>query len=161
MTDTEDVKVEVQGEDIIITAFGTDHLVIYSRREDSVELRAKKLFGPLDFRLRAWTLANQKAQELGWLGCVRRHEPEEGVKKRPHEKHGPGARHAPCSTLPEPNGTLPSPETIDNQYRTIAKLENDGQDTEAAVERLKQFIEAQEDLKQDRDWLLSKLADTS
>ena len=81
MTDTEDVKVGVQGEDIIITAFGTDHLVIYSRREDSIELRAKKLFGPLDFRLRAWTLANQKAQELGWLGCVRRHEPEEGVEK--------------------------------------------------------------------------------
>ena len=51
-------------------------------------------------------------------------------------------------------------EQVDNQYRTIAKLENDGQDAEAAVERLKQFIEAQEDLKQDRDWLLSKLADT-
>ena len=52
-------------------------------------------------------------------------------------------------------------ERIDNQYRIIAKLENDGQDPEAAVEELKQFIEAEEDLKQDRDWLLSKLADTS
>jgi hypothetical protein len=52
-------------------------------------------------------------------------------------------------------------ERVDNQYRIIAKLENDGQDTEAAVEELKQFIEAEEDLKQDRDWLLSKLADTS
>ena len=28
---------------------------------------ARKLFGPLDFRVRAWTLANHKAQELGWL----------------------------------------------------------------------------------------------
>ena len=52
-------------------------------------------------------------------------------------------------------------ERVDDQYRIIAKLENDGQDTEAAVEQLKQFIEAQDDLKQDRDWLLSKLADTS
>jgi hypothetical protein len=81
VTDTEDVNVEVRGEDIIITAFGTDHLVIYSRREDSAELRARKLFGPLDFRLRAWTLANQKAQELEWSGCVRRHELEDGVEK--------------------------------------------------------------------------------
>ena len=39
MTDTKDVNVEVRGEDIIITAPGTDHLVIYSKRENSVELR--------------------------------------------------------------------------------------------------------------------------
>ena len=66
MTGIKDVNVEVRGEDIIITAPGTDHLVIYSKRENSVELRARKLYGPLDFRLRAWTLANHKAQELGW-----------------------------------------------------------------------------------------------
>ena len=66
MTGIKDVNVEVRGEDIIITAPGTDHLVIYSKREGSVELRARKLYGPLDFRLRAWTLANHKAQELGW-----------------------------------------------------------------------------------------------
>jgi hypothetical protein len=64
VTDTEDVNVEVRGEDIF-SAFGTDHLAIYSRREDSVELRARKLFGPLDFRLRAWILANQKAPRTG------------------------------------------------------------------------------------------------
>ena len=66
MTGIKDVNVEVRGEDIIITAPSTDHLVIYSKRENSVELRARKLYGPLDFRLRAWTLANHKAQELGW-----------------------------------------------------------------------------------------------
>jgi len=37
MTDTKDVNVEVRGEDIIIAAPGTDHLVIYSKRENSVE----------------------------------------------------------------------------------------------------------------------------
>ena len=67
MTDTKDVNVEVRGEDIVITAPGTDHLVIYSKRDGSVELSARKLFVPLDFRVRAWTLANHKAQELGWL----------------------------------------------------------------------------------------------
>ena len=70
MTDTKDVNVEVRGEEIIITAPGTDHLVIYSKRENSVELRARKLYGPLDFRLRAWTLANHKAQELGWSKSI-------------------------------------------------------------------------------------------
>ena len=70
MTGIKDVNVEVRGEDIIITAPGTDHLVIYSKREGSVELRARKLYGPLDFRLRAWTLANHKAQELGWSKSV-------------------------------------------------------------------------------------------
>jgi hypothetical protein len=69
MTETEDVddvNVEVRDEDIVIISPGTDHLVIYSKCEGSVQLRARKLFGPLDFRVRAWTLANQKAQELGW-----------------------------------------------------------------------------------------------
>ena len=73
MTDTKDVNVEVRGEDIIITAPGTDHLVIYSKRENSFELRARKLYGPLDFRLRAWTLANHKAQELGWSNISHGH----------------------------------------------------------------------------------------
>ena len=49
MTDTKDVNVEVRGEDIIITAPGTDHLVIYSKRENSFELRARKLYGPFGF----------------------------------------------------------------------------------------------------------------
>jgi hypothetical protein len=35
MTDTKDVNVEVRGEDVIITAPGTDYLVIYCKRENS------------------------------------------------------------------------------------------------------------------------------
>ena len=52
-------------------------------------------------------------------------------------------------------------EQINNQYRIIAKLESDGHDTEAAVELLKQVIETQQDNEQDRDRLMSKLADAS
>ena len=40
MTDTKDVNVEVRGEDIVITVPGTDHLVIYSKRDGSVETAA-------------------------------------------------------------------------------------------------------------------------
>jgi hypothetical protein len=67
MIETKDMDVELRGDDIVITAPGRDYLVIFSRREGSVQLRARKLFGPLDFRVRAWTLANHKAQELGWF----------------------------------------------------------------------------------------------
>jgi hypothetical protein len=66
MATTKDVNVEVRGEDILITVPGSDHMAIYSKRDGSVELMARKLFGPMDFRVRAWTLANQMAQELGW-----------------------------------------------------------------------------------------------
>ena len=44
MTETNDV--ELRGKDIVITAPGTDYLVIFSKREGSVQLRATKLFGP-------------------------------------------------------------------------------------------------------------------
>ena len=52
-------------------------------------------------------------------------------------------------------------EQIDSQYRLIANLESDGHDTSAAVELLRQFIEAQEHHERDRDRLVSKLAVTS
>ena len=50
---------------------------------------------------------------------------------------------------------------IDNQYRIIAKLESEGHDTAAAVELLKEFIEAQALYEQDRDRLVTKLATAS
>ena len=64
MTDTEDVNVEVRGEDIIITAFGTDHLVIYSRREDSVELRGQNCSGLWIFACEL-DLGKQKGRRTG------------------------------------------------------------------------------------------------
>ena len=50
---------------------------------------------------------------------------------------------------------------IDNQYRIIAKLESEGHDTAAAVDLLKQFVEAQELSERDRDRLMTKLATAS
>ena len=49
----------------------------------------------------------------------------------------------------------------DNQYRIIAKLESEGHDTAAAVELLKEFIEAQALYERDRDRLVTKLATAS
>ncbi|HET7852139.1 MAG TPA: hypothetical protein VFK91_05275 [Methyloceanibacter sp.] len=50
---------------------------------------------------------------------------------------------------------------IDSQYRIIAKLESEGHDTTAAIDLLKQFIEAQETYERDRDRLMFKLATAS
>ena len=50
---------------------------------------------------------------------------------------------------------------INNQYRVIAKLESEGHDTAAAVELLKEFVEAQELYERDRDRLMTKLATAS
>ena len=50
---------------------------------------------------------------------------------------------------------------IDSQYRIIANLESEGHDTVAAVELLKEFIEAQQLYERDRDRLMSKLATAS
>jgi IS4 transposase len=50
---------------------------------------------------------------------------------------------------------------IDDQYRIIAKLESEGHDTAAAVDLLKQFVEAQELYERDRDRLMTKLATAS
>jgi IS4 transposase len=50
---------------------------------------------------------------------------------------------------------------IDSQYRIIAKLEREGHDTTAAIDLLKQFVEAQETYERDRDRLMSKLATAS
>jgi hypothetical protein len=49
-------------------------------------------------------------------------------------------------------------QQINNQYRIIARLEEGGHDTAAAIELLKQFIETQQDNEEDRDRLLARLA---
>ncbi len=47
---------------------------------------------------------------------------------------------------------------IAEQYRVIAKLEDEGHDTTAAVDLLKQFLEMQELHEHTRDRLMNKLA---
>lgn len=63
-----DINVQVEGADIVVTQPGTDYLVIYCRRDGASDLVARKApIGPIDFRVQAWTLANDTARELGWI----------------------------------------------------------------------------------------------
>lgn len=75
MTHSDLLKVEVQGADILVALRGTCFRVKYRKRE-APWLIAQE-YGPDDpdapvtlseFRALAWTAANDKARELGWLG---------------------------------------------------------------------------------------------
>jgi hypothetical protein len=64
----EDLRVEVRDTEIIVYVPDTDYAVTYYRRDGTRNLVAKKApFGPIDFRVRAWILANDKARDLGWF----------------------------------------------------------------------------------------------
>jgi len=67
MAEKDDINVQVEGADIVVVQPGTDYLVIYCRRGGARQLAARKLSGPIDFRVRAWTLANDMARDLGWI----------------------------------------------------------------------------------------------
>jgi hypothetical protein len=70
MSDVRDLTVEVEGPDIIVRMPGTDNLAIYHKPDGAPRLRSKDQFGPIDFRVHAWRLANDAAKELGWLEVV-------------------------------------------------------------------------------------------
>jgi hypothetical protein len=74
-------RLEVSGDEIIVTAPGTSHCVVYQCPPGENGLMAKTSSGeasdpipsdeaPIthtDFRARAWVLAHDKARELGWI----------------------------------------------------------------------------------------------
>jgi hypothetical protein len=62
-----ELTVEVEGPEIIVRLPGTDNIAIYHKPNGSPQLRSKDQVGPADFRVRAWALANDTAQELGWF----------------------------------------------------------------------------------------------
>ena len=68
MTTTDDLIVEVNGYDIIVRMPGTTNIAIYHKPNGALHLVARgSPVGPIDFRVRAWTIANDTAQEVGWL----------------------------------------------------------------------------------------------
>jgi hypothetical protein len=67
MSDTGGLTVKVNGTDIIVRMQGTTHIAIYHKPHGSPQLRSKLQVGPVDFRVHAWTLANDAAHQLGWL----------------------------------------------------------------------------------------------
>jgi hypothetical protein len=77
MTDPDDLKVEVQGADIVVTLPGASYAVTYYRATAfPQQLLTKSHSGREDqsapmtqakFHALAWKLANHKARELGWI----------------------------------------------------------------------------------------------
>jgi hypothetical protein len=67
MSDTVDLTVEVDGTDVVVRMPGTTNVAIYHKPKGSSQLRSKVQVGPVDFRVHAWTLANDAALQLGWL----------------------------------------------------------------------------------------------
>jgi hypothetical protein len=71
-----DLRVEVEGEDIMVTLPGTRYAVTYCKSTDSRQLQGKHFPEHVDRRSpisqaafvgKAWRLANDKARELGWI----------------------------------------------------------------------------------------------
>jgi hypothetical protein len=67
-------RVEVEGDDIIVTLPGTTFRVIYRKPNQSpglvaFDVRGDKIAGisQVDFLALAWRVANDKAKELGWI----------------------------------------------------------------------------------------------
>jgi hypothetical protein len=71
----DDLYVEVQGGDIVVTLPGTNFMVTYFKPADTSHIIARPNWtGDPDasielgeFLEQAWTLANDKARELGWI----------------------------------------------------------------------------------------------
>jgi hypothetical protein len=68
------LQVSVEADTIIIRVAGTGHCVTYRRTSENPWLIASDIRedpnSPIDrftFRARAWTAANDKARELGWI----------------------------------------------------------------------------------------------
>jgi hypothetical protein len=67
MFDPHHLTIEVVGSDIVIKMPGTENLAIYHKPNGFPRLRSKDQVGSADFRALAWTAANRKARELGWI----------------------------------------------------------------------------------------------
>ena len=72
----DDLHVEVEGSEIIITLPGTSYAVTYYKLANSPQLHGRHLPDQVDRRSpisqaafvgKAWKLANDKARELGWI----------------------------------------------------------------------------------------------
>ena len=62
------LRVEVSGEEIIVTQRGSKFRVVYRKSHDQPQLIVKGTpSGNYKFLARAWQAANDKARELGWI----------------------------------------------------------------------------------------------
>ena len=71
------LKLDVRDDEIIVTLPGTSYSVTYDKSANSPQLFPRNLsveddrrseMTLSDFLARAWTLANERARSLGWIG---------------------------------------------------------------------------------------------
>jgi hypothetical protein len=75
MTTSLKFRVQAVDEDVVVTLDGTTYMVRYCKADNQGGLKLFHARGDgsapiheVDFRARAWQLANTKAKELGWVG---------------------------------------------------------------------------------------------
>jgi hypothetical protein len=62
------LRVEVSGDEIIVTQRGSKFRAVYRKSKDQPQLVVKGTpHGNYKFLARAWQVANDKARELGWI----------------------------------------------------------------------------------------------
>jgi hypothetical protein len=71
---TRRLQVSVEDDAIVVRLAGTDHCISYRKTYDALWLVASEILDDpksrrnrLAFRAQAWTAANEKARELGWI----------------------------------------------------------------------------------------------
>jgi hypothetical protein len=72
---TGEMRVELEGDEIVVTKQGTRYLIAYRKSIDRPQLVITRSWmeptttaaGINEFRTQAWQAANSKARELGWI----------------------------------------------------------------------------------------------
>ena len=71
---SEELRIEVEGEELLVTLPGTSYAVRYYKlanqlysKEYPMEVDRRSPLSQAEFIGKAWTMANEKARDLGWI----------------------------------------------------------------------------------------------
>src|SRR6516225_2620855 len=71
---SEELRIEVEGEELVVTLPGTSYAVRYCKlanqlhsKEYPMEVDRRSPLSQAEFIGKAWTMANEKARDLGWI----------------------------------------------------------------------------------------------
>ena len=71
---SDDLRIEVEGEELLVTLPGTSYAVRYYKlanqlysKEYPMEVDRRSPLSQAEFIGKAWTMANEKARDLGWI----------------------------------------------------------------------------------------------
>ena len=71
---SEELRIEVEGEELVVTLPGTSYAVRFCKlanqlhsKEYPMEVDRRSPLSQAEFIGKAWTMANEKARDLGWI----------------------------------------------------------------------------------------------